>query len=202
MLQKTLPPILTFTHTLASNRIQAGDTVIDATMGNGHDTLFLCRQLGPGGQVIAMDVQQAAINSTRALLNAEKVFEEFAEDGIVLLDSGHEHMQEIVAQHARKKPSIIMFNLGYLPGADKSVTTVTETSLEAIRQSLEVIDLHGVLLIVVYTGHEQGWQEHEALQAFFAQLDSRYFLAAQYGLLNLKDRAPYLVAIEKIREVE
>ena len=57
-------------HNLIKDVLHPGDIAIDATVGNGHDTLFLVEQVSPSGKVFGFDIQQAAIDSTRAINHA------------------------------------------------------------------------------------------------------------------------------------
>ena len=94
--------------------IGPGDTAVDATMGNGHDTLTLCRLVGPAGRVYAFDVQRDAVERTRERLRDAGML-----DRASLFCLGHECMAEVV-----KTPvTAVVFNLGWLPGGDHAVTT-------------------------------------------------------------------------------
>ena len=53
---------------ILADKLSAGDFVIDATAGNGHDSLFLAQQVGPSGRIFAFDIQQLAIDATRQRL--------------------------------------------------------------------------------------------------------------------------------------
>lgn len=76
--------------------------VADFTMGNGHDTAFLCG-LVPQGRVYAFDIQPQALENTRLLL-AEKGYA----NATLILD-GHEHAK----QYIHEPIAAGMFNLGY-----------------------------------------------------------------------------------------
>ena len=62
---------MTCAHDWISRVVFPGDAVVDATAGNGHDTVFLARLAGPSGQVHAFDVQEEAIRATRERLEKE-----------------------------------------------------------------------------------------------------------------------------------
>ena len=114
---------------ILSRAVSPGDAVIDATMGNGHDTLFLCESVGPSGRVYAFDVQEQAVASTEALLRREGVL-----DRARLFCCGHQHMNDYVHEPVQAA----VFNLGWLPGGDHSVTTHWETTREAVSKALDL----------------------------------------------------------------
>lgn len=165
-----------------------GDTVVDATMGNGKDTLFLCELVGEKGCVHAFDVQAEAVERTR-----ERVREAGYEARALLHLAGHEAMSEYVPQGVRA----IMFNLGWLPGAQHAVTTLTETTLEAARAACNLIAPGGIVTICVYPGHEEGKRELEALDAFAASLPVRTYNVLRHAFLNAPAHTPQLFLIQK-----
>ena len=130
---------------------------VDATCGNGHDCLFLC-ELG-FQTVYGFDVQTQAIETTRQRL-AQQEF------SAILHLAGHEKINQLV-----KAPiDCVMFNLGYLPGSDKSITTLKETSLKALEQSMELLSEDGLITLCCYPGHDEGYQELTNFERFFSRL--------------------------------
>ncbi len=168
--------------------VEAGDAVVDATMGNGHDTLFLCSLVGEEGKVYAFDVQPDAVEKTQARL------EEAGMAGrAVLFNAGHEHMAELVPCRVRA----VVFNLGWLPGGDHGITTRTETTLRAVEQALELLLPLGMLVLCAYPGHEEGSRELEALDRLFAGLSPREFNVLRHTFLNAGPGAPVCFAVQK-----
>ena len=127
--------------------IGPGDTVVDATMGNGHDTLTLCRLVGPVGRVYAFDVQRDAVERTRERLRDAGML-----DRATLFCMGHERMAEVVKSPA----TAVVFNLGWLPGGDHAVTTRWETTRQAVESALYMLRPLGALVICAYPGHPEG----------------------------------------------
>ena len=168
--------------------VRAGDTVVDATMGNGKDTLFLCGLVGESGHVYAFDVQAEAVERTR-----ERVAEAGYAARTTLLLAGHETM----AQHVRVPVQAIMFNLGWLPGAEHAVTTKTDTTLAAVRAAAELIAPGGIVTVCVYPGHEEGMSELHALRQFAAGLDVRRFNVLHHCFVNASSQTPQLILIQK-----
>ena len=161
--------------------VAPGDTVVDATMGNGHDTEMLCNLVGEAGKVIAFDVQEGALRETAGRLKAAGL-----EARAELHRLGHEHMAETVTGPVRA----VVFNLGWLPGGDHGVTTRTETTLQAVRQAMDLLERGGVLVICVYPGHAEGQREREALKRFFADVLPQRFNVLLQTFLNAGEGSP------------
>ncbi len=167
-----------------------GDTAVDATMGNGHDTLMLCEAVGPEGRVYAFDVQEQAVEETKKRLR-----EHGAEGRAELIRAGHEHM----AEYVRGPVKAVMFNLGWLPGGDHTVTTRWETTRQAAESALDLLAPMGVLVICVYPGHAEGEREKRELTAFLAGLSNRQYNVLRQQFLNAGEGAPECFVIQKQR---
>lgn len=197
--------------------VKPGDIVIDGTMGNGHDTLALTKLVGPDGVVIAFDVQPMALEHTRALLEENGVTvttEGKAEDGYqpesgvrLILDS-NANMRSYVSTGTvdavggtteGKQPEIsaILFNLGYLPGGDKTVTTTREETLRAVSEAVDLVKPGGLVCAVLYSGHQQGAEEKEALLDWAKELSPKQFHVAYISMWNQKKCPPEILLITK-----
>lgn len=178
----------------AQEMIQAalfeGAVAVDATMGNGHDTLWLCRQVGESGRVYAFDVQQQAMDNTAAGLEAAGM-----RSRAELFCVGHQHMAEYVDRPA----DVIMFNLGWLPGTEHGVTTLRETTLQAADAALSLLKKDGLLTICIYPGHEEGMRELEALLSWAAQLDPKKYDALLKTYVNQPNHPPRLLAVRRVK---
>ena len=159
--------------------------VADFTMGNGHDTAFLCG-LVPQGRVYAFDIQPQALENTRLLL-AEKGYA----NATLILD-GHEHAK----QHIHEPIAAGMFNLGYRPGSDHSVHTHPETTVKAVVDAVELLQKGGVLVICIYPGDEEGVREGEALEAVLIRYSRKRFSVMCHRMINAP-KAPYILTAEK-----
>lgn len=177
-----------------SERIKPGDIVVDATAGNGVDTLFLAQLAGSKGQVYAFDIQASAIENTRHRLNSATCPSELAP--VVLLNTGHENMASKIAPEHHGKLSVIMFNLGYLPGASHDVITKTSTTLIALETAIQLLRSGGILTIVVYPGHDGGDQEANAVYAWASEISPALAQTIVYRFPQ-KPAAPYLIALIK-----
>lgn len=150
---------------LMREHVLPGDIAIDATAGNGHDTLLLAELVGEAGQVFAFDNLANAIESTRS-----RLIEAGLERRVTLLCHGHEQMLQTIPESLHGKLKAVIFNLGYLPGGDKSHTTQTATTLSALTQAFKLLMPGGMLSIMAYTGHNGGRAEAEAIKQWAAAL--------------------------------
>ncbi|MCW8874788.1 MAG: 16S rRNA (cytosine(1402)-N(4))-methyltransferase [Gammaproteobacteria bacterium] len=160
-----------------AERLAPGMHAIDATVGNGHDTLFLARQVGATGQVYGFDLQACALAAASARLLAAGVA-----DRVRLIHAGHETMAERLPARLRGGVQAIMFNLGYLPGSDRQCITRAVSSLQALRQALEWLAPGGLLTVLAYRGHAGGAEEADAVARWLQGLEpSLYQVGQQYG---------------------
>ena len=176
-------------HLLFKGRLRHGDRVIDATVGNGHDTLFLAACVGHEGRVDGFDIQEAAIESTRhRVASFPRVF---------LHTLGHEALDQVVTTGIAGA----MFNLGYLPSGDKAIITRPATTISGLSAALRLLAENGLITVIVYPGHSGGPAEAKAIDDWVSHLDPNCFRAIHYGPTGNSDRSasPYLIAIERIK---
>lgn len=184
----TLERVLPFSKTLLEKVVTSGDTVIDGTAGNGYDTVFLAQLVGTSGKVYSFDIQEEAINSTKAKL------EEANLQNVSLILDGHQH----VLNYVQEEVSAAIFNLGYLPGSDQSITTMGETTWKSVTDILTRLKKNGLIILVIYHGHEEGKVERHYLEHCLQTLDSGTTQVLQYQFIN-RPTAPFIVAIEKVK---
>lgn len=173
---------------LIAKVVLKNDMVIDATVGNGNDTLFLCDLIGENGKVIGFDIQDIALRKTEKKLKDRNML-----DRVQLINSGHENLKK----HVETKVSAIMFNLGYLPGNNHDITTKHETTLEAIKQGIDLLKKNGVMTIAIYPGHSEGIREKEKVLEFLCTIDQKQANVLKMEFINQKNNPPLLIAIEK-----
>lgn len=171
-------------------KLSKGDIAVDCTMGNGNDTAFLCSLVGKEGRVYAFDIQKQALVNTRKKLEDLN----FLARATLILD-GHENID----QYIQDKIQLMIFNLGYLPKGDHEITTRSATTLEAVRKSLKLLSPNGVILLIIYPGHEQGKLEKADLQSFTANLKQKEFNVLQICFTNQINNPPELICIEKLK---
>ncbi len=150
---------------IALSFLREGDFVIDATCGNGHDTLFLSDTVGESGKVFAFDIQQQAMESSKALLEKSGKTPQNVQ---FVLDS-HANLKSRLPEAVKGKINCAVFNLGYLPNSDKTVITGPQSTLKALQSCLDIKANRFLLSVLCYVGHEGGQGECEAVRDFFAQ---------------------------------
>lgn len=182
-----------YSHALLREVLRPGDWAVDATAGNGHDTHFLTQLAGPAGRVFAFDVQPGAIAATRRLLESRGV----PESCYCLISHCHAALKAHLPNGSEERIAAIVFNLGYLPGGDKSIVTRAETTMSAVHDALGLLRPGGLLVLVVYPGHEGGAEELQALKEFASGLSSRHWQVTEYRTLNAQSAPPGVVAIQK-----
>lgn len=182
--------VLPMSKRLIAARLQAGETAVDMTAGNGNDTLFLAETVGENGKVIAFDIQQQALDATEqrlGLLNSR----------VSLILDSHANLTE----HITEEIGGAMFNLGYLPySSDQTIITKPDSTIAALHAALGLLKKSGMITISVYDGHEGGSTERDALLEYVGALHQADVHAARYELLNQRQNPPFLIALEKLRD--
>ena len=176
--------IIEFAHKVIKDKVSKNDICVDMTVGNGNDTLFLasiCKF------VYGFDIQQLAIDNTTKRLNDNNV------SNYQLFLSSHEKVDELV----KEKVKAFIFNLGYLPSGDKSITTNYVSTINAINNAMKILDDKGVIILVVYLGHENGKMEESKLVEYVKTIDQRQYEVLTYRFINQINNPPYVIAIER-----
>ncbi len=171
---------------LILSHLGVGDTAVDFTMGNGHDTEFLSKTVGEKGKIYAFDIQSAAVESTRANLKAAGCPENYT-----LIQDSHHHVKNYVEGPIKAG----MFNLGYLPGGDKSITTMRETTMPAIEAAISLLGRDSILCIAVYPGHEEGDAEGKMVSEYLSSLNRFVYSVAQIRIIN-SPTSPFFMVVE------
>ncbi|AUJ25936.1 16S rRNA (cytosine(1402)-N(4))-methyltransferase [Virgibacillus dokdonensis] len=182
--------ILHYAHYLLESTIEKNETVIDATCGNGQDTLFLSNVVGKNGHVLAFDIQEQAIQTTRQLM------QENQKQNVSIIHDSHEHLEKYLPTKEMLVGGAV-FNLGYLPRSDKTIITNANSTIMAINKILHFLKPNGLIVIVVYYGHEGGHEEKEAVLKHVMQLSQRSYHVLQYRFINQRNNPPFIIAIEK-----
>jgi 16S rRNA C1402 N4-methylase RsmH len=153
-------------HAALAEVVGVGDFAIDATVGNGHDAAHLAALVGASGEVHAFDIQQEALESAERRLEERGLL-----DHCSLHHVGHEHLAETLPPETRGRTQAIVFNLGYLPGGDKSVITTASTTLKALRAALNWLAPGGILTVIVYRAHPGGKEEFREVEQLLLGLE-------------------------------
>lgn len=182
-----VPQVCDLIHREAEKLLGDGVTAVDATAGNGMDTLFLCQKVGQTGKVYAFDIQQEAIDATGALL--EKYG--YADRSILICD-GHEKMTSYIKEPVH----CVLFNLGYLPKGNHLITTRKETTVQALEAALSLLLPGGAVFIALYWGHPGGEEERIAVEVFAQNLPAACYKVSETSFPN-RNKAPLMMMIQK-----
>lgn len=174
-----------WSHFMAEGLLNKNSLAVDLTAGNGHDTLFLAEC---AGHVLSVDVQEAAIKSTK------KRLEEHSVNNVELICDSHERIANYVEI---EKVDVFLMNLGYLPKGDKKNTTEWKTTKKTIELIIKSMKKHGLLSICVYPGHEEGAIESDGLEKFCKELNQREYRVAELKFPNQQKEPPYWIGIER-----
>lgn len=199
MSRQPLPKATEFVRALVAAHLRSGDFAVDATCGNGHDTLALARRIMPCGIVLAIDIQAAATEATRALLSENDLAA-----AVRIVNADHSTLDQLWSTHVPGAPAprVILFNLGFLPGSGKEIITTSDTTLPALARAAELLAPDGLLLCTCYPGHSGGDVETGAVREWMTGLPHRQWLVAAYEMPNQPARPPVVFAAWKRGIVE
>ncbi len=171
--------------------VENGDIAVDCTAGNGKDTIYLSELIGKNGKVYSFDIQEKAIDNTKKALMEKELL-----NRTVLICDGHEN----ILQYVKEDIKCAVFNLGYLPGGDHSITTLPQNVIKAIEGCLELLQPGGIITIVCYTGYDGGKIELNTLINYLSNLDQKKYSVANYKIINQINEPPQLLVIEKHKQ--
>ena len=203
-----MKPITQQAHDLLTTHVR-GSLAIDATAGNGHDTLFLAHLVGPTGTVWAFDIQPEALRKTAARLVEHQIPVKLRlklaspaqtsehHSRVIAIEADHAEMAQHLPPEIRGRVVAIMFNLGYLPGADKDCITTTSSTRAALDTAIELLAPGGVLTVVVYPGHSGGQEEAEAVRSWFQQRASEACTSLLTNEVPATHTGPQLLALQR-----
>ncbi len=180
---------LAVTHRFLQKYVPKGGFAIDATAGNGGDTLLLCQLVGENGHVLALDVQPQAVENTQKRL---------AEAGVAHLANVLCDSHANLFHHVRPESAdCVVFNFGWLPGGDHEVFTRKETSIPAIQQALDCLKPGGILSLCLYYGRNNGYEERDAVLDYVKGLDHRRYTALVVYFANRVNDPPIPIFVIK-----
>ena len=184
-----IPRLTEQAQSLVRDVVKPGETAIDATAGNGHDTCFLAEAVGDDGRVFAFDVQSDALQRTAARLA------DVGYMNVTLLQRNHAEMTAALPDVDDGSVVAVMFNLGYLPGGDHAVTTTSESSLIAIKTALNLVRAGGIVTVLAYPGHAGGDDEAGSVQRLIDELPAAEFETSIRLSATTSETAPRLFII-------
>ena len=191
MFEMTSMKMIDIIHQCMDELLCPGDNACDCTMGNGHDTEYMCRLVGETGTVYSFDIQQEALKRTEALLNEKHVMT----PARLILDS-HSRLKSYIDRPLK----FFVFNLGYLPDGDPSVITKGSSTLEALEAVLTLTQAGGGGAVLSYYGHPGGVEEKAAVEEFLHDLPPKYFSVMKIDTFNRKHTPPVLYLIKKLKD--
>lgn len=189
---KHITKITDFVNFFIDISVKEGFVAVDATCGNGNDTLRLLNRVGRKGKVYAFDIQKIAIENTIKKARESDFFSSLE----AVLDS-HSKLDLYV----KEKIDFAVFNLGYLPKGDHSIITESKSTIEAIDKILKKLNPDGKIVLAIYTGHKGGREEYYELYSFFKSIDQSDYNVIVTEFVNGKNNPPKLAVIEKKHEV-
>lgn len=165
-----------------------GSIAVDYTMGNGNDTLYLSQAVGESGFVYAFDIQEKALENTKSLLKNNNCHNNYK-----LIKDSHSN----VTLYVNEPVCVGIFNLGYLPGGgNKTLTTMRDTTIQAVDAAVDLMADGGIVFITVYPGHSEGKLEGELIEEKYANLDRSIYCVTVLKIIN-SSTSPYFIIIQK-----
>lgn len=180
-------------HNNIANYLSEGDIAVDATMGNGFDTLFLAKQIGEAGKVYSFDLQAAALHTTEQRLSKEKLLHR-----VCLIQDDHSQLSAYLTKDDVHSIRCAMFNLGYLPGSDKLLQTTPNSTLQALQSAIALLAQPGIISILAYTGHTGGREETESVKSWAKTLPKKQYEVTIQIPSATKNSPPELILIEHL----
>lgn len=171
--------VSTLAQKIINSNIVNFNYAVDATLGNGYDTDFLSDKFK---QVYSFDIQKTAV---------ENYISKNKENVKLILDS-----HEFLDKYINNKVDCIMYNLGYLPGGDKTITTRCESTIKSLEKAVKFLNQNGLITICIYNGHNEGKKERNIIFDFSKILPKNEFGVMIHSIIN-RIGAPELIVIEK-----
>lgn len=176
--------VLDFVRERIKEKIKKTDICLDATCGRGNDTLFLAKL---SKKVYAFDVQKEAIDYSKNLLKEY--------DNIEFINDTHENILDYINENI----NIAMFNLGYLPKGDKTITTKCSSTIASVSKVIRKLEVNGIITIVCYPGHPEGFIESKELIEYLKNINQKEYDIVRYDFINQINNPPFAIIIEKIK---
>jgi 16S rRNA C1402 N4-methylase RsmH len=166
--------------------LKQGDTVVDATCGNGYDSIYIAEKIGKAGTLYCFDVQNIAIKKTE-----ESLLQLNEAPTIHLLQESHENLELFV----KEKVDCVYYNLGYLPNSDKSITTNSNSTIQSLKSAFNILKPNGIISMMCYLNHDDH-NEYNQIKIFLLSLNQLEFSIAETNFI-LRKTSPILLVIEK-----
>lgn len=155
---------------------------------------LLAGHVGEEGHLFGFDIQAGAINNTLRQLTSHQL-----DHRATLIMKSHAYMADFIPEQFHGHIKCIMFNLGYLPGSDKSVITLPESTLSALDVALNLLSEGGIISILAYSGHHGGADECSAVKVWASQLPTGAYKTSVIGPLSDHHSPPEWLLISRTR---
>ncbi|MBQ8526174.1 MAG: methyltransferase domain-containing protein [Clostridia bacterium] len=165
--------------------IKQGDTVVDATVGNGNDTLKLSNAVGENGLVYGFDIQEQAIEAAKK--------QNYKYSNVIFLNHSHADMDKYIIGEV----SAVIFNLGYLPGGDHNISTKYETTVSALEKAMKLLAPGGTVITVIYRGGDSGFEECDGVVEYIRGIDYKRFNVLLFDYISRPKNPPMVCVIQK-----
>jgi tRNA A58 N-methylase Trm61 len=189
----SLQSVLLFAKQVVGGAVKTGEIAVDATVGQGNDTLMLAQLVGDRGKIYGFDIQAEALRVAQ-----NKIIEKLGSDAMITwIHDSHENILEAIPIEWHGHIAAAMFNLGYLPKFDHTITTLSDSTVSALDGASQLLRSGGVITIVAYTGHDGAQEEADAVERWASLLPQKQFNVLSYRYINQKNHPPFLVVVEK-----
>ncbi|SHG97963.1 Putative rRNA methylase [Anaerosphaera aminiphila DSM 21120] len=158
---------------------------LDCTSGRGNDSLNIISKIGDNGFLYAYDIQKEAVEDTTELLKSNGY------SNFKIFNKSHTNIDIDISCELE----LVIFNLGYLPKSNKSITTKKNTTIEALDKAIPLLSKSGVIIVVSYLGHEYSFEEREAVDSYLKRLDQNNFLVEKREFYNQVNNPPIVFLV-------
>jgi len=176
-----------FSNLFIASFITENSICLDATIGNGKDLLKIAKKLGKTGKLYGFDIQKSAITKTSELIREHNIDTE-----VILINDSHENLDKYI----HEKLDFVIYNLGYLPGGDKSIKTTEKSTIKSIKKALQLLSHGGIILITVYLNHPGGKEEYECVLELLSNLDQKFYNVFHIKFANQINNPPIMFGVE------
>lgn len=186
-MKEQLNNVISIVDIIIEKFVEEGFTCLDATVGNGNDTIKLSGKVGESGRVYGFDIQKTAIEIT-----TEKLSKYGYIDRTILINDSHTKLDDYI----KEQLDFAIYNLGFLPKGNKEIVTNEKTTIESIKKALNLLKKYGILVVVSYIGHENGLDEYKAVYKYLSLLDQKKFNVLELNFINQINNPPRLFCVE------
>lgn len=176
---KYVSDVSILSHNIIKEYVKNKNVAIDATLGNGYDCDFLSSCFK---KVYAFEIQKEA---------CEKYIDK--NNNVIIINESHHKIDKFINEEV----DCVCYNLGYLPGGNKEITTLAETSLKSIQLSLNLLSKNGIISIAIYRGHNEGMEEKNCIIKYLKTLPKNSFGVMIHECINRSQKSPLLIIVEK-----